>query len=84
MNHQCHRNRQRRIRNSHQHVAIANNGHFGFTKTAADAVNNTAVQFYTSIENGVHSTFDGTAFAAPVIEFLLCVVGGKVPRSRVA
>ena len=55
-----------------------NNGPFGFDNTAVDAVNNTIVQFYTSIENGVHSTFGCTAFAAPIIEFLRCVVGGKV------
>jgi len=59
-------------------TATVNNDLFGFAKTAADAVNITTVQFYTRFKNGVHSTFDGTAFAAPVIEFLLCVVGGKV------
>jgi len=36
------------------------------------------VQFYTQIENGVHSTFDGAAFSAPIIEFLRCIVGNKV------
>ena len=59
-------------------TATVNNDLFGFAKTAADAVNITTVQFYTRFKNGVHSTFDGTAFAAPVIEFLPCVVGGKV------
>ena len=41
-------------------------------------MNNTIVQFYTRVENGAHSTFDGTAFAALFIEFLRCVVGGTV------
>jgi hypothetical protein len=55
-----------------------NNNLFGFSNTAANAVNNTIVQFYVQIENGVHSTFDGTAFSAPMIEFLRCIVGNKV------
>jgi len=59
-------------------TASVNNDLFGFANTAADAVNNTIVQFYTSIKNGAHFTFDGTAFAAPIIEFLRCVVGSKV------
>jgi len=58
-------------------TATVNNDLFGFANTAANAVNNTIVQFYTSIENSVHSTFDGTAFAVPIIEFLCCVVSSK-------
>jgi len=59
-------------------TATVNNDLFGFANTAANAINNTIVQFYQQIEDGVHSTFDGTAFAAPIIEFLRCVVGNKV------
>jgi len=59
-------------------TATVNNDLFGFANTAADAVNNTIAQFYISIENGADSTFDGTVFAALFIEFLQCVVGGKV------
>ena len=55
-----------------------NNKLFGFANTATHAVNNTIMQFYQSIETGVHTMFDGTAFVAPVIEFLRCVVGNKV------
>ena len=55
-----------------------NNDPFGFTHTAANAINSTIVQFYTQIENGVHSTFDSTAFSAPIIEFLRCIIGNKV------
>jgi len=55
-----------------------NNDPFGLTNTAANAINNTIVQSYTQIENGVYSTFDGTAFSAPIIEFLRCIVGSKV------
>jgi len=62
-------------------TATVNNGPFG-----VDAVNNTIVQFYTSIENGVHSTFGCTAFAAPIIEFLRCVASwaARFSRSRAA
>ena len=59
-------------------TATVNNELFGFANTATNAVNSTIVQFYQSIEDGVHATFDGTAFAAPIIEFLRCVVGNKV------
>jgi len=56
-------------------TATVNNDLFGFTNTAANAINNTNVQSYTQIEDGVHSTFDGTA---SIIEFLRCIVGNKV------
>jgi hypothetical protein len=59
-------------------TATVNNDLFGFANTATNAINSTVVQFYQQIENGVHSTFDGTAFATPVIEFLRCLVGNKV------
>ena len=59
-------------------TATVNNDLFGFATTATNAINNTIVQFYQQIENGVHATFDGTAFAAPIIEFLRCTVGNKV------
>ena len=59
-------------------TASVNNDLFGFANTATNAINGTIVQFYQTIENGVHSTFDNTAFAAPIIEFLRCVVGNKV------
>jgi hypothetical protein len=59
-------------------TAHVNDDVFGFATTAADAVNGTVVRFYTSIEDGVHSAFDGTAFATPVVEFLRCIVGNKV------
>ena len=59
-------------------TATVNNDVFGFANTATNAVNNTIVQFYQKIESGVHSTFDGTAFSAPIIEFLRCIVGNKV------
>jgi len=55
-----------------------NNDLFGFTNTAANAIDNTTVQFYTQIENSVHSTFDSTAFSPPIIEFLRCIFGNKV------
>jgi hypothetical protein len=44
----------------------------------ANAINNTIVQFYMQIENGVHPTFDVTAFSARFIESLRCIVGNKV------
>ena len=59
-------------------TTIVNNDLFGFTNTTANAINNTIVQFYTQIENGIHSAFDGTAFSAPIIEFLRCINGNKV------
>jgi len=59
-------------------TATVNNDLFGFTNTAANVINSTIVKLYTQIENGVHSTFDGTAFSAPIIEFLRCVIGNKV------
>ena len=59
-------------------TATVNNDLFGFANTAMNAINNTIVQTYQQIENGVHSTFDGTAFAAPIIEFLRCIIGNKV------
>jgi len=59
-------------------TATVNNDFFGFANTATNAINSTIVQFYQHIENGVHSTFDGTAFATPIIEFLRCIVGNKV------
>ena len=59
-------------------TATVNNDLFGFANTATNAINNTIVQTYQQIENGVHSTFDGTAFATPIIEFLRCTVGNKV------
>ena len=43
-----------------------------------NAIHNTTVQFYQAIENSVHSTFDNTAFATPIIESPRCVVGNKV------
>jgi len=49
---------------------------FGFTDT--NAINKTIVHFYPQIDNGVRSTFDGTAFSAPIIEFLRCTVCNKV------
>jgi len=42
------------------------------------------VQSYTQIENGVHSTFDGTAFSAPIIEFLRCIVGNNALEKGLA
>jgi len=42
-----------------------NNDLFGFTNTAANTINNIIVQIYAQIENGVHSTFDSTAFSPP-------------------
>jgi len=59
-------------------TTTVNNDLFGFTNTAANTINNTIVQFYTQIENGVHSTFDATAVSAPIIEFLRCIIGNKM------
>jgi len=59
-------------------TATVNNDLFGFTNTAANTINNIIVQIYTQIKNGVHSTFDSTAFSPPIIEFLRCIFGNKV------
>jgi len=59
-------------------TATVNNDLFTFTDIAANTISNIIVQIYTQIENGVHSTFDSTAFSPPIIEFLRCIIGNKV------
>jgi len=49
---------------------------FGFTNT--NAINKAIVHFYLQTDNGVRSTFDGTALSASIIEFLCCTVRNKV------
>ena len=51
-------------------TATVNTDLFGFTNTAANAINNANVQSYTH-------TFH-VAFSASIIEILRCIVGNKV------
>jgi hypothetical protein len=55
------------------------NGEFlGWITNSTGVLNNTIVAYYQDLENGINTAFNGTLFAAPMLEFVRCIIGNKI------